>query len=189
MAETPTAVIARRMRALRQGKFTADQLAQAMREHGIPWQRTVVAKLENGRRDTVSVGELFALALVLDVTPAALLVDLDDPTAEVVPGLTVTPLDLLMWLQMKAPLPGRDLGTSRFPHREARIVSNISDVWAEILGMEDFAPPARYDERLERVLADRRAVLRDLLSMLVGEVAIPRQISDYLEKHPDEAAD
>lgn len=192
MAESPTAVVARRMRALRQGKLTAEQLAEAMTAVGIPWQRSIVANLENGRRDAVSVGELFALALVLDVTPSALLVDLDNPSAEVTPDLTVTPLDLLMWLQMKAPLPGHDLDGHRFP---PRVVSKIGDVWSEILDLEDIVPPAGADEQnqrarqlLARTLAEQRAVLRDLLSVLGDKVAVPRQISDYLAKHPDEEA-
>lgn len=44
-----------------------------MRSAGVPWQRAVVAKLETGRRETVGVDELLALAWVLGVPPTLLL--------------------------------------------------------------------------------------------------------------------
>lgn len=62
------------MRELRQRRgLTAEQLAERMTEVGVPWNRGVVAKLETGRRQAVSVDELVGLSVVLDTAIAALL--------------------------------------------------------------------------------------------------------------------
>jgi hypothetical protein len=53
--------------------MTAAQLAEAMTAAGIPWERSTVAKLETGRRQTVTIDEAVALVLVLDVSMAELL--------------------------------------------------------------------------------------------------------------------
>ena len=58
--------------------MTAAKLAAEMTRVGIGWDRNTVTKLETGRRANVSVGELFALASVLDVAPVHLLVPFDD---------------------------------------------------------------------------------------------------------------
>jgi transcriptional regulator with XRE-family HTH domain len=77
----PTSVIAARVRALRKDRgWSAERLADAMREVGVPFDKTVVANLETGRRRFVTVQELLALAVVLGVAPTHLLVPLDDET-------------------------------------------------------------------------------------------------------------
>lgn len=60
-----------------------------MRAHGIPWNRGVVAKLENGRREQITVDELLALCRVLDVALVHLLVPVDDEDQR----YAVTPTD------------------------------------------------------------------------------------------------
>jgi transcriptional regulator with XRE-family HTH domain len=66
------------MRALRQAKnYTAEQLAEQVAKFGVPWKRDVVANLENGRRENITVDELAALALALDVPAIELLIDPD----------------------------------------------------------------------------------------------------------------
>jgi transcriptional regulator with XRE-family HTH domain len=65
-----TRTIADRVRAIRKDLgLAAEQLAAAMTAQGIPWQRSIVANLENGRRESVSVDELIALSAVLGVAP------------------------------------------------------------------------------------------------------------------------
>jgi transcriptional regulator with XRE-family HTH domain len=74
-------VVAKRVREVRQKRgLTAAQLAEQMTRVGVPWKRGVVAKLESGLREAVSVEELLALAYVLDVAPVHLLVPFDDKT-------------------------------------------------------------------------------------------------------------
>jgi transcriptional regulator with XRE-family HTH domain len=76
---TPTQAVAKRVREVRQKRrLTAAQLAEQMTRVGVPWKRGVVAKLESGLREAVSVEELLALAYVLDVAPVHLLVPFDD---------------------------------------------------------------------------------------------------------------
>src|SRR6266545_5102056 len=75
----PVEVVARRMREVRETRrLTAAQLADRMRQAGIGWDRQIVTNLETGRRASLSVDELFALAVVLQVAPIHLLVPLDD---------------------------------------------------------------------------------------------------------------
>jgi transcriptional regulator with XRE-family HTH domain len=68
-------VIAGRMREMRKARgWSADRLARELTTRtGVKWARMVVTKLENGRRQTVSVEELLALALVFRVAPVELL--------------------------------------------------------------------------------------------------------------------
>lgn len=58
-----------------------DDLVNALAARGVEMSRNTLANLESGRRDTISIGELFAIASVLDVAPAALL--FADPQADV----------------------------------------------------------------------------------------------------------
>lgn len=73
MTVTPgalTATVVANMRRLRKARgWSAQRLTEAVTAAGIAWDRSIVANLENGRRSTVSVDELAALARVLDVEP------------------------------------------------------------------------------------------------------------------------
>ena len=72
---TPHKVIAARMRQLRTGRgWSAQRLSEEMSKVGVPWDRSIVANLESGRRRTVSVEEMLALAYVLSVAPVHLVV-------------------------------------------------------------------------------------------------------------------
>lgn len=108
-ASGPVAVIAQRVRQLRARKeMTAQQLAERLRQTGVPWDRATVTKLETGRRQNISITELLALALVLDVAPINLFVSLDNLPYEVTPTRT-EPADLVRaWVRGEEPLPGTD---------------------------------------------------------------------------------
>ena len=54
--------------------MTAEQLSAAMAEAGVPFNTSVLANLETGRRRYVTVAEWLALARVLDVRPRQLLI-------------------------------------------------------------------------------------------------------------------
>lgn len=76
----PTETIAKRVRELRRRHdLTAEQLADKMRDVGVPFDKTVIANLETGRRRFVTVQELFALAFVFGVAPVHLMVPTVDP--------------------------------------------------------------------------------------------------------------
>ena len=115
---TPHAAIARRMRELRKGRgWSAERLAEEMRQVGIPWQRMVVTKLElAAERGTamraISVEEFLALAYVLSVAPIHLLVP---PTGEddltryaVTPHTDSVPFYARAWIRGLAPMGGQD---------------------------------------------------------------------------------
>jgi DNA-binding Xre family transcriptional regulator len=69
------AVIAARVRELREKRcWSAARLAREMQHVGVPWERVVVTKLETGRRESVTVVELLAIAAELECCPLHLLV-------------------------------------------------------------------------------------------------------------------
>jgi transcriptional regulator with XRE-family HTH domain len=120
-SNSPTAVIAKRVRELRARRgWSAQRLADELNAVGVSWDRSIVANLENGRRQTVSVEEWLALSYVLDVAPINLLVPVrDNRSFAVVPepriddehardGVVLAG-DARQWVVGKEPLPGTDL--------------------------------------------------------------------------------
>ncbi|RSN71338.1 helix-turn-helix domain-containing protein [Actinomadura sp. WAC 06369] len=78
-AAHPAKVIAERVKDVRlRRKMSASQLADELAREGIKWNRSIVANFESGRRRSVTVEELLALAYVLDVAPIHLLIPLED---------------------------------------------------------------------------------------------------------------
>ena len=65
--------VIRRIKALRRARrWTAQQLADEMKAAGIPWNRSIVANIELGRRSYITVDELWALADVFGLIPVDL---------------------------------------------------------------------------------------------------------------------
>lgn len=113
-AAGPVATIAQRVKELRGRRgWTAAQLGKALEKHDIRWDRFTVANLENGKRQNVTVQELFALALVLDVSPTNLIVPLDDRMYEVTPTRAESADMVRSWVRGEEPLPGTDERTYR----------------------------------------------------------------------------
>lgn len=112
MQDHPTRVIAQRVKDLRKRqKLTAEQLADRMREVGVPFDKTVIANLETGRRRFVTVQELLALAYVLSVAPVHLLVPpLDAAESDQAPysitpeGPTSVPSFMRAWIRGQTPI-------------------------------------------------------------------------------------
>lgn len=108
------ATIAQRVKQLRGRRgWTAAQLGEAASKHGIRWDRFTVASLETGKRQNVTVQELFALALALDVAPVNLLVPLDDSPYQVTPRRSEGADAVRAWVRGESPLPGTDERTYR----------------------------------------------------------------------------
>ncbi|MFG2052686.1 helix-turn-helix domain-containing protein [Micromonospora sp. NPDC048930] len=91
--------------------LTAEQLAERMRAVGVPFDKTVVANLETGRRRFVTVQELLALAYVLSVAPVHLLVPpLDAAESDRAPypitpeGPTSVPSFVRAWIRGQTPI-------------------------------------------------------------------------------------
>lgn len=125
-AWSPTASVAHRVREVRKRRgLTAQELADKLTAQGVSWQRSTVAKLENGNRQEVTLTEWLALAAVLNVAPLHLLVptfpspswdrpagERNDPNDEVAyqvtPGLAAPMYRLRQFVRGSHPLPGMD---------------------------------------------------------------------------------
>lgn len=87
--------------------MSAQQLADRCDALGHPIARSVLANLESGRRESVSVPELFVLAQALDVPPLKLVLPLGRmDEIEILPGNEVATGDAFRWLVGESPLPG-----------------------------------------------------------------------------------
>lgn len=86
---TLTRSLAARVKTVRKRRsWSAAQLAEQMTAHGFPWDRFTVQNLENGRRKSVTLDEVGALARVLGVAPLHLILPIDDDQqgVEIDPG-------------------------------------------------------------------------------------------------------
>jgi len=110
MVVAPNAVFRRRMQQVReQHPMTRRQLAARLAEIGFAMDRTTITKTEQGRRKTVPLDDVFAIAYALDVSPAFLLLPYAKEHVAVAPN--VGPEDsvrLELWLRGDEPLPGQD---------------------------------------------------------------------------------
>ncbi|CAN5187831.1 hypothetical protein BH20ACT9_BH20ACT9_05990 [soil metagenome] len=99
-----------RVRWLREARgWSARQLAERLHElDGGALDRNVIASLESGRRQSVSVDELTLLALALDCSPAHLLVP-DDDTRLRVGRFAVNARLAMRWVVGLVPFPGQDV--------------------------------------------------------------------------------
>lgn len=110
----PVATIAQRVKELRGRRgWSAAQLGEALHKHGVRWDRFAVASLENGKRQNVTVQELYALSIALNVAPVNMLVPLDDRPCRVTPTRTEPANAVRAWIRGQQPLPGTDERTFR----------------------------------------------------------------------------
>ncbi|MGA5108706.1 helix-turn-helix domain-containing protein [Streptomyces pseudogriseolus] len=121
----PTGVVRARVKELRRRKgWTAAELGEQLATRGVPWNRAIVTNFELGRRPAVSVQELMALALVLDVAPLNLLVPLDSQPYRVTPEATDVQDSVVVWRWLKGekPLPGTPTAGARTFYAEVPAV-------------------------------------------------------------------
>jgi transcriptional regulator with XRE-family HTH domain len=115
---TPHRVVAERMKDLRKKRgWSAAHLASELQHEGIPWDRSIVASFELGRRASVTVEELLGLAYVLGVSPLHLLVPPDQQGkvefyAVTPEGSTPVP-EVLDWMRGDEYLNGQHSGWFR----------------------------------------------------------------------------
>lgn len=84
--------------------MSAEQLAEAVSALGLRYTRTQVTNLESGRRDSITVGEIFSFAEVLDVPAVALLFPVGQVAeVEVLPGVVRDTWDALRWFTAEPP--------------------------------------------------------------------------------------
>jgi transcriptional regulator with XRE-family HTH domain len=93
-----TQVISKQVRHYRDVRgVSAQWLSDRCADLGMPLARAVISNLENGRREGVSVGEVFCIARALAVPPIDLLTGGDGDT-EIAPGLTVDRASAASWI-------------------------------------------------------------------------------------------
>lgn len=148
----PVSVIARRVRQMRaRQEMTAQQLADRLKEAGVPWDRATVTKLETGRRQNVTVTELLGLAFVLNVAPVHLLVPLEDRPYHVTPTRTEDARDVRAWVRGRSPLPGTDrrIFQTEVPLAEVeqQYTTSLTEFAHVLAGMEGIS----YGEALRRI--------------------------------------
>lgn len=138
MPDETTAVetVAKRMHDLRKRKgLNATELGKLLEEKAdLGWDRFTVANLEQGRRQNVTLSELLALAMVLDVAPVHLFVSLDgDERIAVTPKATYSAASVRAWVRGERPLPGVDPRVYRteVPAEEWQDVEAPKDVQVE----------------------------------------------------------
>lgn len=109
--------------------MSAQQLADRTSELGFPIARSVLANLESGRRETITVPELFVISAALDVPPILLLVPLGRVDAvEALPDLPISAWNAARWLRgdglypTKAMTEAEQVGFDAF-HDASRTVS------------------------------------------------------------------
>lgn len=107
-APGPAKVAADRVKELRDlRRMSQADLHSALTALGILWHPVTVSKVERKVRD-LDLGELFAFAAALNVSPTHLL-DTDEPVA-VTPNLTAPAARVRAWLRGEAPItPDADL--------------------------------------------------------------------------------
>lgn len=101
-----TRAIAGEIRQRRKARgMSAEDLAAACADLGMPIPRSTLADLENGRRASISVAEWLAIAAALDVPPVMLLCPVGTAdTAEVLPGTEAPAFRAAQWVAGEAPL-------------------------------------------------------------------------------------
>ena len=108
-AETPSAVVARRVLEVRERqRLTQQDLADLLRDRGVPVDRATVARVETGSRG-ISVDDLTLFATALGISPIALLVPLsDDSSVRVTPNLVTPSGAVREWVRGHRQLPGAE---------------------------------------------------------------------------------
>lgn len=100
-------MIAERIKQLRNKRgLSAQKLGEEMARAGIPWNRSIVVNIEQGRRSYITVEELLALGQVLGVPPLLLAFPFDQVRqVQVLPNVSAPAWDAAQWFAGRAPFP------------------------------------------------------------------------------------
>lgn len=160
-----TALIVAAIKKLRAAKgWSARELAEEMTRVGVPWNPDIVTNLEHGKRKSLRVHEVIALAYVLDAeTPLDLLVPVENPAGyPVTPNLAVIAESVRAWflgetgplrLALESNLRDERFGQLRAHARKLADSGQMSEAEAEALA-DDMVKLA-----ISAALADRHEEL------------------------------
>lgn len=207
-AEAITAVVAERVIALRRtAGLNQEQLAERMAARGVPWKRSTVVNLEarapdnrgkSAGRDAVTVQELFALALVLDVPPMMLLADprhVDQvPVTQGTPDgddLVVPAWEALLWLAGTGTIDKSDLDNYRnsawLVQAGWGIVESVAELRKQERRHPDPEKAAKSRQRDDDRHRDALAVITTCIDRIRAAGApLPPMPLDFLSQRADE---
>lgn len=161
-------------------KLTTQALANRTRALGHPLDRSVIAKLEGGHRQSITVPELVVLAKALEVPAIQLLYPLgNEPEVEVLPGRAASTEQAMLWFTGWHD-PFRDEATTRIGHGSEDPASGLHE-WYETPYDDAGAPVHLYAEhrQLVKEYEDAVGTARDRL---------PDEAAADSEKFRDEVA-
>lgn len=183
--------------------MTAQALAAAMQELGVSWSRTTVTKVETRQRE-VTVEELVALSLALNVPLGVLLIPPSTESLPLTPEIETTPYWAWIWLLGEQPLSDRGaeawiaesalIGKIRRHHEAAaRIETALDQLDAidkrELDGSLDAETVASQRESVRRVLHAEIRKLRLLRAALADHWKIrPPAAAALVERSADHNA-
>ena len=155
---TQTKMIMAAVKHLRTARdWSAQRLADEMTRVGVPWNADIVVNLEHGRRKSLRVHELLALAYVLDAeTPADLLVPHVSPLFPVTPDVQAGTVDVRRWFARETGPLRQYLEASpdvRWQVEHDHAVQNWRNALADA-AMRGLIPLPKADEELPKAIAD-----------------------------------
>jgi transcriptional regulator with XRE-family HTH domain len=159
--------------------LSAAQLAERLQQVGLDWDRSIVANLENGRRASLGVDELLALALVLDVAPVHLLVPLEDELPYQVTPARVEPSgEVRDWIRGAEVLNGVDQRSffSEVPEHE----------WQQLTERTRIHRGGQLGTVRERRLAELLAARPDLAALLETDRRTAEEALTRLKREEDQ---
>jgi transcriptional regulator with XRE-family HTH domain len=184
-----TSVIAENVKRLRQeARLSGPALASGLAKHGISWNRSTVAKFETGLRGSITVQELLALALVLDVPPAALLVRPTDSSVPIASDAQPDPWHALLWLLGREPLQGE----GHWRNQAGDLVDAAHEALNALREFEDgeknpirTSPGMPMERRVQVLADDRERRLRKLSKplALLAEQGVRVPLPEHVRRH------
>jgi|GraSoiStandDraft_41_1057321.scaffolds.fasta_scaffold1556533_1 transcriptional regulator with XRE-family HTH domain len=127
----PSEVFRARLREVRRLKgWTQADLASALAAAGMNLGEPAITRMERGTRG-LSLDEAVAIAAVLGVSPLHMIVPLDDDSAQIAPGRTVSTADARAWIRGLTPLIQADeqLFYALTPASEADWIPLVPGAW------------------------------------------------------------
>ena len=180
-----TRTVAREIRRHRDGKMSAQQLADRTGELGMEIPRSVLANLESGRRETVTVPELLILAAALQVAPTELICPVGyDEQIEILPGRMMDPLSASRWVDGELVLELTATKTSLRPpaageESSTRLLEQHAGLVEEV---------EVHDAEADRAAADLAGISAgvDLAASLLRQAAEDGSSAEFINKLQDE---
>lgn len=144
----------------RRGGMSAEQLAEAVSIMGLRYTRTQVSNLESGRRDSVTVGEVFAFAAALDVPAVLLLLPIGSAEAvELLPNRSTDPWTAYRW--MLGELTMDELANPDPKLRVTRSVNVVSAYRRHDTGIRNYFNSMLGDDQALAMIAGARVEMQE----------------------------